>query len=107
MRNWWGSPAVSELQGELFGDRDGSHATASEISVTQYACPEAIKRVPLAPPLAPPSSGFTDAADFRRRYPDGRIGSDPSLADPALGERLYHAAVGALSEDYRKFLAEP
>ena len=46
MRNWWGSPAVSELQAELFGDRDGSHATASEISVTQYACPDAIKRVP-------------------------------------------------------------
>ena len=37
MRNWWGSPAVTELQKELFGDRDGSHATASEISVTQYA----------------------------------------------------------------------
>jgi creatinine amidohydrolase len=107
MRNWWGSPAVAELQRELFGDRDGSHATASEISLAQYACPEAIKRVTMSPPLAPPSSGFTDAADFRRRYPDGRIGSDPSLADPAHGERLYQAAVAALSEDYRKFLAEP
>ena len=107
MRNWWGSPAVAELQKELFGERDGSHATASEISVAQYACPDAIKRAPMSPVLAPPSSGFTDAADFRRRYPDGRIGSDPSLADPAHGERLYQVAVTALSEDYRKFLAEP
>ena len=106
MRNWWGSPAVTELQKELFGERDGSHATASEISLTQFADPESIKRAPLSPALAPASSGFTDAADFRRRYPDGRIGSDPSLADPSHGERLYHAAVAALSDDYRKFLAE-
>jgi creatinine amidohydrolase len=107
MRNWWGSPAVANLQKELFGDRDGSHATASEISLAQYARPDAIKRVALSPALAPSGSGFTDAADFRRRYPDGRIGSDPSLADPGHGERLYQAAVAALSEDYRKFLAEP
>jgi creatinine amidohydrolase len=106
MRNWWGSPAVSEIQRELFGERDGSHATASEISLTQYALPDAIKRAPMSPALAPASSGFTDAADFRRRYPDGRMGSDPSLASPGHGERLYHAAVAALSEDYRNFLAE-
>jgi creatinine amidohydrolase len=106
MRNWWGSPAVAELQKEMFGERDGSHATASEISLTQYADPDSIKRAPLSPALAPASSGFTDAADFRRRYPDGRIGSDPSLAEPAPGERLYHAAVTALSDDYRKFLTE-
>jgi creatinine amidohydrolase len=106
MRNWWGSPAVTELQKELFGERDGSHATASEISVTQFAYAESIKRVAVTPALAPSSSGFTDAADFRRRYPDGRIGSDPSLADPAHGERLYQIAVATLSDDYRKFLAE-
>src|SRR5919106_486111 len=61
MRNWWGSPAGTELQRELFGDHDGSHATASEISLTQYACPESIKQATMSPPLAPPSSGFTDA----------------------------------------------
>jgi creatinine amidohydrolase len=107
LRNWWSPPAVTKVQKELFGDRDGSHATASEISLTQYAMPESIKQVDIAPPLAPPGSGFTDAADFRRRYPDGRIGSDPSLATPGHGERLYQAAVEGLSEDYRKFVAEP
>jgi creatinine amidohydrolase len=106
LRNWWSPPAVTEVQKELFGDRDGSHATASEISVTQYALPAAIKRVEFEPRLAPASSGFTDAADFRRRYPDRRMGSEPALADPAHGERLYRAAVEGLREDYRKFLAE-
>ncbi len=107
LRNWWSPPAVAALQKELFGDRDGSHATASEISLTQYALPASIKRAPLDPPQAPTGAGFTDAADFRRRYPDGRIGSDPSLATPAHGERLYRAAVEGLALDYRTFLAEP
>lgn len=106
LRNWWSPPQVQELQKELFGERDGSHATASEIALTQYALPETIKRVAMTPPLAPSGQGFTDAADFRRRYPDGRIGSDPSLASPDSGERLYRAAVEGLSEDYRAFLAE-
>ena len=107
LRNWWSPQAVMQAQKELFGDRDGSHATASEISVTQYALPESIKGAALDPPLAPAGSGFTDAADFRRRYPDGRIGSDPSLAAPSHGERLYRLAVDGLAEDYRQFLAEP
>jgi creatinine amidohydrolase len=98
---------VIELQKQLFGDRDGSHATASEIALTQHALPQTIKQVPIDPPLAPAGHGFTDAADFRRRYPDGRIGSDPSLASPEAGARLYHAAVEGLAEDYRRFLAEP
>ena len=106
MRNWWSPPAVAAVQQELFGERDGSHATASEISVTQYALPASIKRVDMSPTLAPAGSGFTDAADFRRRYPDGRIGSDPSLASAGHGERLYRAAVDGLSDDYRTFMAE-
>jgi creatinine amidohydrolase len=106
LRNWWSPPVVAALQKELFGERDGSHATASEISVTQYALPDSIKRAALEPARAPASTGFTDAADFRRRYPDGRIGSDPSLATPEHGERLYRAAVDALAEDYHSFLAE-
>ncbi|HEX3209267.1 MAG TPA: creatininase family protein [Geminicoccaceae bacterium] len=107
LRNWWSPQAVAAVQKELFDERDGSHATASEIALTQYALPDSIKQAALDPLQAPASTGFTDAADFRRRYPDGRIGSDPSLATPAHGERLYRAAVEALAEDYRAFLAEP
>jgi creatinine amidohydrolase len=107
LRNWWSPPAVSELQRDLFGDRDGSHATASEIALTQHALPDSIKEVTMTPRVAPAGQGFTDAADFRRRYPDGRISSDPSLATPAHGERLLRAAVEGLSEDYGRFLGEP
>ena len=106
LRNWWSPKVVMALQEEIFGDRDGSHATAAEIALTQFAFPDSIKSAPLDPALAPKSSGFTDAADFRRRYPDGRVGSDPSLSSPEHGERLYHTAVEALAEDYRAFLEE-
>ena len=54
-----------------------------------------------------PGGGFYDAQDFRRRFPDGRIGSDPSLARPEHGERLVAAAAGAIAEIYRAFIDEP
>ena len=50
----------------------------------------------LDPPVAPRGS-FTDAADFRRNFPDGRIGSNPGLATAAHGKRIYEAAVNDLS----------
>ena len=106
LRNWWTPKAVGELQKEIFGDRDGSHATASEIAVTQFAFPKSIKQVEIEPALAPKSSGFTDAADFRRRYPDGRVGSDPTLSHPDHGERIFNTAVAGLAEDYRAFMEE-
>lgn len=106
LRNWWTPKAVMDLQKDIFGDRDGSHATASEIAVTQYMFPNSIKKAVIDPSLAPRSSGFTDAADFRRRYPDGRVGSDPTLSHPDHGERIFKTAVTGLAEDYQSFMAE-
>ncbi len=100
--NWWMNDGVRAISDELFGDREGSHATASEVSVTQFAYPDAIKRATLDPQVAP-SGGFFGPEDFRRRFPDGRIGSDPSLARPEHGERLIAAAVKHISADYRDF----
>jgi len=104
LKNWWQTPGVQTLTKELFGDREGSHATPSEVSVTQHVHPEAIKRRNMGTP-APRARNFTDAADYRRLFPDGRIGSDPSLASPEHGARLVEAAVRDIAEDYRSFLA--
>jgi len=104
LRNWYESPKVQALSKELYGDAEGSHATPSEVSLTQYAFPETIKRAKMVPKIAPKGT-FHDALDYRARFPDGRIGSDPSLATPEAGRRLYEAAVADLSEDYRDFLA--
>jgi creatinine amidohydrolase len=99
LRNWWQNPEVRKLSKELYGDAEGSHATPSEVAVTQFAYPDAIKSAPLDPPVAP-SGDFADAADYRRNFPDGRIGSNPALASPEAGRRLCEAAVAALTKDY-------
>ncbi|MBM3569395.1 MAG: creatininase family protein [Alphaproteobacteria bacterium] len=105
LANWWQGDGIPKLSKELFGDKEGSHATPSEVSVTQFLHPETIK--PVGPMTVAPKGGFHDAADYRRRFPDGRIGSDPSLASPAAGKRVFDRAVAELVEDYRKFIAEP
>jgi len=104
LRNWWQAPAVAALAKELYGDAEGSHATPSEVSLTWHAYPQAALPMALDPPVAP-TGEFTDAADYRRRFPDGRIGSNPGLASAAAGARFYAAAVEALAEDYRTWLA--
>jgi len=104
LRNWWQNQAVQQLAKELYGGSEGSHATPSEVALTQFAFPDAIKSAPLDPPVAP-WGDFTDAADYRRKFPDGRIGSNPALATPEAGRRLYDAAVAALTTDYRGWVA--
>ncbi len=104
LRNWWQNQAVQQLAKELYGGSEGSHATPSEVAVTQFAFPDAIKSAALDPPVAP-WGDFTDAADYRRKFPDGRIGSNPALATPEAGRRLYDAAVAALTTDYLGWVA--
>jgi creatinine amidohydrolase len=103
--NWFMGRSVYQLAKELYGDREGSHATPSEVALTQFIYPEAIKQADLSE-IAASGHAIYGAEDFRRRYPDGRMGSDPSLATPEHGERFYKLAVTELSESYLKFLKE-
>ncbi|MEM9529445.1 MAG: creatininase family protein [Pseudomonadota bacterium] len=102
LRNWWEADGVMALSRELFGSADGSHATCGEVSLTQYAYPGSIKSAELDPPIAP-TGPIYDAADYRRRFPDGRIGSNPSLATPEAGKKLFDLALRGLAADYTRF----
>src|SRR6185437_13024562 len=75
-KNWWELSGVLALANRQFPTGHGSHATPSEIAVTQWAYPDAIKSANYAPQIAP-SGPIREALDFRARYPDGRMGSDP------------------------------
>ena len=103
LRNWYLGPRVNRLSDELYGDAEGSHATPSEVSLSWYAYPEAVKDVMLSPELAP-KGAIRDAADYRRQFPDGRIGSNPGLASVAHGQRILEAAVGDTLEDFNRFI---
>ena len=103
--SWYEGRSVQALTRELFGAREGSHATPSEISVAAFAYPGFVKQAPLDPPQTP-SGRFYDWRDYRRRFPDGRMGADPSGASPAHGEKLTAAATADLADAYRALLAE-
>ncbi|MDP5053349.1 MAG: creatininase family protein [Congregibacter sp.] len=101
-RNWWELPGVMSTCQRLHPRHEGSHATASEVAVTYAAYPEQVRDLVLDPKVAP-SGGFTDADDYRRRFADGRIGSDPSQATVAAGKEIIEVAAAALREDFLAF----
>jgi len=102
LRNWWELAGVSELNRQLFPVGEGSHATPSEVSVTYFGYPEAQKKVEMSPRIAPTGPIF-DAEDYRRRFPDGRIGSDPSQASVEAGGKIVAAAVKSVIAEFRQF----
>jgi len=102
--NWFAGKRVRSLARDLYGEAEGAHATPSEIALTWYAHPESVRRDPLEPVRAP-DGPIRDAVDYRRHFPDGRIGSEPHLAAPEHGERFYEAGLADALEDYRQFLA--
>ncbi len=101
--NWFQGPRVGALSRELFGDAEGSHATPSEVSLTWHAHPGAARHQSLAPRIAP-KGPIRDAADYRKRFSDGRIGSDPTLASTDHGARLYEAGLADAMERWKTLL---
>ena len=103
--NWWAAPQAKAIREELYGEDEGMHATPSEISVTWHAHPDQI-RAAADDGVAPSMQRWRSAEHYRELYPDGRIGSDPSLATPEAGARLIEAAAADIAEDFAKFLSD-
>lgn len=103
--NWWDLEGVSELAREQFPVGHGVHATPSEIAVTQWAYPESIKSAEYSPQIAN-SGPIRESHDFRARYPDGRMGSNPALATPEKGHALVMLAALSLVKELDAFSRE-
>ncbi|MFC7557152.1 creatininase family protein [Pseudoroseomonas wenyumeiae] len=104
MMLWSNGPRAKALAAELYGNANGSHATAAEVSLVQYYCPEHVKYAQMSPKVAPSGHPFFEAEHYRATYADGRIGSDPSLSTPEHGALLFAAAVDDMVEQYQAFL---
>ena len=105
LRNWWDLPGVHSLCTNMFPTGHGMHATPSEIAVTQTAYPDRIKTAEYSPQIAPVGP-IRDALDYRARFPDGRIGSDPMQASPEKGQQIIDASVTSLLADVKAFSDE-
>jgi creatinine amidohydrolase len=105
LANWFMAPTVSRQARDLYGDREGQHATPSEIALTLHLEPSLQQKQRPLPEAAPPGP-IHSPEDFRRRHPDGRMGSDPFLATAADGATFLNLAAEALADDLTRFLAE-
>ena len=76
------------------------------MSLTWAVYPEAAKQMKMSPEVAPRGE-FSDANDYRRNFPDGRIGSNPGLASIEASKRLWEAAVSDLVDDLAAFVKMP
>ena len=105
LSNWFMAGPVMRQARELYADKEGQHATPSEIAVTLAVEPSLLSKQRSLPDPAP-SGPIHSPEDFRRRHPDGRMGSHPSLATADHGHSLLETAAAALSEDLQRFLSE-
>ncbi len=101
--NWYDGTRVEEIQNKYFKEGNGHHATPGEISLSFFAHPNDVKRADMAPKIAPDNS-FRDCFDFQKNFPDGRIGSDSSLASIEIGKELYDCAIQDVLEVYQAFI---
>jgi creatinine amidohydrolase len=103
--NWWEPKEVRGSLADLFGAREGLHATPGELSLVRKFYPRGVLDLPPIPVFEsrPPPHAY-GPADFRARFPDGKVGSDPALATAAAGDRLFVAVSRALADAHRQLL---
>ena len=101
--SWFMFPKVFNYAKELYGSNEGQHATPSEIALTLHLQPSLLeKQRPL--PKAVSAGPIYNYNDFRQRYPDGRMGSEPYLAKPNHGKIFLEKALSSLEQDLVDFL---
>jgi creatinine amidohydrolase len=116
LRAWWEGPRLSALRDQFYGEREGFHATPSEIAMVMALHPERAAS-PGAWPMwrKPPRDVLVDlggdrhedAARHAARWPDGPVASDPSLAQAGHGAALLAAAAEDVAELFAAFEAAP
>lgn len=94
--NWWTLKEVQDYESIHFGDKNGTHATCGEVSVTMYTHPNAYQNIKHPPEynINKTSKPWPlSAIQFRNAYPLGNVGSNPLLATAEHGRKIFQIAV--------------
>ncbi len=104
--SWFLLPEVQEIEKALFGDKNGYHATPSEVSITKYLRPDEfstkaqvekeIEKIETYWPLS--------KEEFKKVYPDGRMNSAPWLAKEKYGKLIMEEAVRVVEDKIRHIM---
>ncbi|MCZ8269238.1 MAG: creatininase family protein [Beijerinckiaceae bacterium] len=112
LKSWWEMPSADALRKTLYGEQEGYHATPSEVAITMASHPDHITPFERPAPKQPSHDGllhagdnYYDAADYKARYPDGRVISHSALATCEAGEKLIGLAADDLARDFAMFCA--
>jgi len=105
-------PSADALRKALYGDQEGYHVTPSEVAITMASHPDHMVRFERPAPPRPEQDtllhagdNYYDAADYRARYPDGRVISHAALATREDGDRFITLAAADLARDFALFCA--
>jgi creatinine amidohydrolase len=102
--SYWDLPGAAELERELFPGGSGFHATAAEVSMLLHLRPDFRPTPPDSPVMEMPARGeVVGAAQWRRRFPAGPCGVDPSEVSAEKGRRMLEHLVESLA----RLLEEP
>lgn len=104
--SWFLLKDVLNLAKEIFEDKEGYHATPSEVSITKYLRQEVFKNKPTAKKSVENKEFYWPVSkeEFKELFPDGRIASAPWLATEKYGKLILEEATRATITEIRKIL---
>ena len=104
--SWFLLPEVQEIERDIFGDKNGYHATPSEVSITKFLRPEAFRNKPSEKKEISRSQVYFPLSkdEFKQAYPDGRMESAPWLAKEKYGKLIMEEAVRVIIRRLREIL---
>ncbi len=96
---YWDLPGAGNAEHRLFGDDNGAHVTASEVSLVWHLLGNELPDFERMKYPAPPGTGKNLSAEqWKEQYPDGGAGSDLSQVSLEKGEEYFEYLVDSLSE---------
>ena len=104
--SWFLLPEVQEIETDIFEDKNGFHATPSEVSITKFLRPESFKNKPIEKKRISRNKGYFPLSkeEFKKLYPDGRMESAPWLAKEKYGKLIMEEAVRVITRIIKEIL---